>query len=268
MEEKNAQLSIMNISKNSLIACFNNILPFLKTMAYPILGQFFGILIVLALPIIYFASGAEANTVSAIFIILGAVIGLPLFCHAFWRYMVKAASLNVVALNFIKKNELINFNAADETITKRTNSYVIFLLIALSVPNLVFLLFLLPLLPIYLTKDPATVLSCVAVFLAGLVLFTYFACHFALVMQAFAFNENIRPMDAIKKSFELTHNKIFKTFLLSLVLSIIFAVFSAITSIPIIGFVFIPIYYMIILPITSFIYTYWYLRLEGEKQYS
>ncbi len=269
--------SIIDIFSDSFEKLFNNFWPLCKYMLYPVLGQILG-LIISVVPSFVVATLAATLDMDVIvmlsIIILGAIIGLPLFCHAFWKYIIRSASLCVISKDLILNNQLIDFKLAEEQITKRTGAYIALLLI-------VSLIYLVALIPMFLPlaflptvekfSTQAMLQIMLFIFFAmavGIVLIYFITLRLAVNIPAFALNSDLAAGGALKLSIELTKNKMGKTFLFILAFAILQGFDNAINSIPFVQIITTPIIMIIMTPLSYLLTTHWYLRLEAEKNMS
>jgi|GEM_PF-4707158 len=264
--------TLTEVFGDSFKRLFDNFKSLSLYMLYPILGQFVGIAICLAPTfIISFlsAAGKDMGLSALVPVVLGALIGLPLFCHAFWKYIVRTASLCIISKELIINNQLPDFKVAEEQITKRAGSYIALLLVV----SLIYLLAIMPaFLPMIMmiNANENTVLAAMGLMivltLVCIVLMFLISIRLVIYTVAFALNPTFRAGDAIGKSIELTKGKAGKTFLFVLLVSIVYTVANMIPSmIPFVGSLLSPVIMIIITPLSQLLVTHWYLKLEAEK---
>lgn len=174
---------------------FLNFPKFFKYMAFPVLGQILGILIVLLASYYYtlsvpqlVAQGGIFNNFSMIFLFFFLVTlpGLFIFIKAFWDYLIAYGAVNSMVENLVKSSRVYDFQSHNEVITRRTPSFIgLWLLLGLFIGVGIFPLFLV---------------------IAG-ILFVYFI----LIFQVFTFEPDKSPVGCFKKSFEIIKGNFWKT---------------------------------------------------------
>lgn len=280
MEEINYQpLSIFGIIGDSFRKSFNNFKPFLKFFAYPVFGQIIGLFIALipaiVLPALLIAgAGASASVVIAL-VALSLIIGLPLFCHAFWKCMVRTAASYIIAKELILKNKLMDFKVAEDMIYKRAGSYV-GLLLWLTLIGII--IYIVGYILLYIAFGGAIVTDVKAG--AGMYYTQQFILQaitaimmipFSLSYSAFSLNPEFLSLPAIKKSLALINKKFIKTLLFLAAISAVFFIIAIpmilLLLIPIVGFIAVMLIAIIFIPLYVMLYTHWYLKLEAEKAY-
>lgn len=173
---------------------FKNIGKFSNYMAFPVLGQLLGIILLFS-TVHFFVNHIEKivsinpafNNVSVMFIIM-IVLTIPsfvIFFVAFWKYIVAMGSLNSMANNLISSAKLEDLSIHNDIVTRRMSTFM-FLLLILSI---ILLIGINPILWV--------VLLIVMIYLS-------------LTFQIFALNENINALEIIKKSVQLIKGNFFK----------------------------------------------------------
>lgn len=103
---------------------------FLKYMSFPIWGQFFGVILSLALPL-WFAFNVGANlgdsNLAYILTLLLCIPGLIIFTKALWEYLVAYVSVNSMTENTVKSGRIYDINAHKKvaTMSKRVGEFVV-----------------------------------------------------------------------------------------------------------------------------------------------
>ncbi len=177
---------------------FSNFKQFVKYMAFPVLGQVLGLIIILACTLIYsknlpflikkYSFFNDFNTLVLISVIV-ALPGMIIFMKAFWEYLVAYGAVNSMLENMLKSGKVYDFNAHTELIKRRTASFVMLWLIL----GIFGILASCPLLWV-----PAGVLG----------------IYLALVFQVFTYESELSPIGCIKKSFNLVKGHFASTFLI------------------------------------------------------
>lgn len=125
--------SSWSIFWQSIKLYFKNIGSFLKYMAFPVLGQVFGI--TLAFVVSYFYSLNVSKTASpeslyenfSMIILILLLVTLPgflVFAKAFWDYLVAYGAVNSMVDNMVKSGKVYDFPAHTQVITRKTTKYV------------------------------------------------------------------------------------------------------------------------------------------------
>ena len=135
--------SVWSIFAESVKLYFTNFPSLFKYMAFPVFGQILGITLTLMAAYFYtlnlpkwIISGGVLDNFSLIFLILFIITlpGLLIFAKAFWDYLVAYGAINSMVENMVKSGKVYDFPAHNETVTRRTATFVgIWLLLALFV---------------------------------------------------------------------------------------------------------------------------------------
>lgn len=197
-------VSVMKIFFKGTKLYFLNFEKFFKYLAFPILGQMFGIILIFTASYIFTLHVSTLTTKSPIFdnipvvFFILALLTLPgffIFCKAFWDYLIAIAALNSMASTILEGGNLEDLGLHAELIKRRSGSYILFMLLL----SLIYLLLSFPL-------------------LWGLLLIVF--VYLALSFQVFALEEEKSAFDAIKSGINLVKCNFWKTALLLLVLGI------------------------------------------------
>lgn len=189
---------VWNIFGESLKLYFLNFDKFMRYLAFPVLGQLFGMLLIVFLSNFYVtglpslvAKNNIFNNFSTIFIIFLMVTlpGLFIFTKAVWDYLIAYGAINSMAENAMRSGRVYDFAAHNELITRRSAGFFA-----------VWLLF--------------GIFSLVGLFplfwiIAG-ILFVYFV----LIFQVFTFEPDKSPVGCFKKSFTIIKGNFGRTCLL------------------------------------------------------
>ncbi len=202
--EKNKYLISVNIFFNGIGMYFKHLDTFLKYLAFPVLGQLTGIILILVITYFYSINIANLmrqfaffdNVLTAFTTLL--VLTLPaffIFCKAFYDYLIALAALNSIANNLSSKgkNKVLDTKVHSELIKRRALPYILLLLV-LS------LAYLAGMLPVFW------------------VILAVFLVYSSLSIQVFTLEENTGPITAIKRSFLLVKNNFWATTLLLVLL--------------------------------------------------
>lgn len=200
MAKKN-ELSLITAFKifaEGLTLYFKNIDKFLKYMTFPVLGQIIGIVIIFTVVHLFslhvnslVALNPAMNNVSLMFLLLIIFIipGFMLFFAAFWKYLVAMGALNSMATNLISNAKLEDLKIHDDTVTRRSGTFVSLVLIL-------------------------SVISLVGIFPLFWVPYLIIMVYLCLVFQIFAFEENLNVWEIIAKSFKMIKGNLTKTVIL------------------------------------------------------
>ena len=202
--EKNKYANAINIFFNGVGMYFKHLDTFLKYLAFPVLGQIVGIIVIFS--ITYFYTVNIANLTSQ-FLVLDNVLTafsilllftLPaffIFCKALYDYLIAMAALNSMANNLSAKgkNKVLDTKVHSELIRRRAFYYIILLFVLSFV-------YLIGILPVFW------------------VLLVAFFVYSSLSLQVFTMEENSGPINAIKRSFVLVKNNFWATTMLLLLL--------------------------------------------------
>lgn len=176
--------SVWGIFGQSLELYFKNFVSFMKYMAFPVLGQILGIILILIASFAYTQGLTTLVTPGGLFdnfsmIFLGLFLitlpGLIILIKAFWDYLVAYGAINSMLENMLKSGKVYDFHAHNEVITRRSASFgALWVLLAL--------MGLIGIIPFFWV-------------IAG-ILFIYFI----LVFQVFTFEPDKSPFGCFKKS--------------------------------------------------------------------
>lgn len=125
--------NVFAIFGKSLQLYFSNFGSFIKYMAFPVLGQFVGLLMSLFVAFWYaqnlpkwIVKGGVFDNFSMIFIVLIVAIipGLLIFAKAFWDYLVAYGAVNSMVDSMLKSGRAYDFPAHTEIITRKSMKYI------------------------------------------------------------------------------------------------------------------------------------------------
>lgn len=223
--------SVFGIFGKGLKLYFSNFFSFFKYMAFPVLGQIVGIILIFVASYFYLDHLQKTttpeqmyNNITSIFLFLFLLIlpGVLIFAKAFWDYLVAYGAVNSMLENLLKSGRVYDFPAHTQLITRRTGSFVaLWVLVGiLSAIGMIPLLWI----------------------IAG-ILFVYFV----LIFQVFTFEPDKSPVGCFQKSMEIVKGNFGKTVALIALLGILtywllpWAVKSALDFFYVIRFLAIPI---------------------------
>lgn len=181
-----------------------NIHKFLLYMAFPVLGQLIGLVMIFGLTYwftrnyqnlaVKYAPLNDFSTLLTV-VVITIIPGLLIFMKAFWDYLVAYGAVNSMTEGYLNTGKVYDFRAHNEVVTNRTFSYII----------------------LWLLFGTFAFLSVIPVFwIIGAVFFIYFI----LIFQVFTFEQGISPVGYFKRSMSLVKGKFARTFLLMILLGI------------------------------------------------
>lgn len=181
-----------------------NIHKFMLYMAFPVLGQIWGIFLIFGLTFWFtqnmqdIAAKYDAlnNMSSMITLIVVSVIpGVLILIKAFWDYLVAFVALNSMTEGYLNTGRVYDFKAHNSVATQKSFSFI----------------------TIWFLISVMTILGILPVFwiFAGL-----FFVYFILVFQVFTFENGLSPVGYFKRSMSLIKGKFGRTFLLMAILTI------------------------------------------------
>ncbi len=184
---------------------FTNFGSFFKYMAFPVLGQVLGIILVM-LPAFLYAQNLPKwivkngifDNFSMIFLVLILLIlpGLLVFAKAFWDYLIAYGAVNSMLDNMVKSGRVYDFSAHTELIRRRTVGFVgLWILFGLFTMIGTFPLF----------------------WVAAGILFVYFV----LIFQVFTFEPDKSPVGCFQKSMDIVKGNFAKTLGLMVLLGLL-----------------------------------------------
>ena len=168
---------------------FLNIDKFFLYMLFPVFGQIIGIALAMGLSLSLMQTVVEKtdNALTALlYVILLAVPGLLIFVLAFWDYMVAYVALNSMTEGAVTTGKVYDFQSHNEVATRRTMSYVVFLLVICAL---------------------SSVGSTIFFIVPGFIVWIYLI----LVYQVFTFEPDLNITNILKRSFLLVKGSWFRT---------------------------------------------------------
>ncbi len=101
---------------------------FLKYMTFPVLGQFFGVLLAFGLSLGFAfnatTSGVDPSMILPLTLIL-TIPGLVIFAKAFWEYLIAYVAISSMAENTVKSGKIYDINAHKQVALKRIPDFVV-----------------------------------------------------------------------------------------------------------------------------------------------
>ena len=181
-----------------------NIHKFLLYMAFPVLGQLIGLVMIFGLTYwftrnyqnlaVKYAPLNDFSTLLTV-VVITIIPGLLIFMKAFWDYLVAYGAVNSMTEGYLNTGKVYDFRAHNEVVTNRTFSYIV----------------------LWLLFGIFAFLSVIPVFwIIGAVFFIYFI----LIFQVFTFEQGVSPVGYFKRSMSLVKGKFARTFLLMILLGI------------------------------------------------
>ncbi|MBP3925457.1 hypothetical protein J6E39_09505 [bacterium] len=204
MSENKIDRSVWMIFFEGVKIYCQNFHKFFLYMAFPVLGQLLGLLMIFGF-IFWFSSNLAVlsakyqllNNFStlSILIILIVLPGLIIFTKAFWEYLIAYGALNSMAEGALTTSRVYDFPAHKATVKQNLLTFI----------GLWFLysLFL--------------VLASIPFFFLLWIGFVYFV----LIFQVFTFEKELSPVGCFKRSFELIKGKFGRTVLLMAILGVV-----------------------------------------------
>lgn len=163
---------------------FSNSISFFKYLAFPVFGQIFGIILILAATFAYSGclqklvvpGGIFDNFLVIFFLLLLVTLpGLFILIKAFWEYLVAYGAINSMVENMLKSGKVYDFHAHTEVISRRSASF----------GTLWFLL---------------AILGLIGSFPLFWVISGILAVYFILIFQVFVYEPDKSPIGCFKKS--------------------------------------------------------------------
>lgn len=197
--------NFVNILFKSLQIYILNIHKFLMYMAFPVLGQLVGIVMIF-IPAMYmkdvlpdlavkFDAFAEPSKQLAL-LLLTILPGLVLFVSAFWKYLVSYAALNSMTHSALTSGKIYDFPAHNGVVNRNIWTYILLWLV-ISILGLV-------------AFNPLLIVP-------GGIFFIFFI----LVFQVFTFESEAGVINCFSKSFNLVKGAYFKTLALAVFMLVI-----------------------------------------------
>ena len=204
MSKIKVENSFIWVIANAIKMYSTNFLNLCGYMAFPVLGQIFGLILTVCLAGIYIMYLPELAIKYPIFndnltiiscVILITIPGMMIFIKAFWDYLVAYGAVNSVTECYLSTGKIYDFPSHNATVTTQAIRYIglwflysIFMLLAIN-PFL---------------------------WVIGGVLFIYFI----LLFQVFSFEKSQTPVGCFRRSFEIIRGNWFRTVLIMLIIGV------------------------------------------------
>ncbi len=203
-KNSNKYLDVINIFFSGIAIYFRNLDNFLKYMAFPVLGQLVGIVLIFFITYLYAENIPNLARTNPLFdnilvtLSLLLLLTLPVFfllCKSIYDYLIALSSLNSLANNLTakSKNKILDTKVHDELIKRRLFNYILLLFVM----SFIYLIGSIPFVWVIL------------------IAFIVYSC---LTFQVFALEENAGPIFAIKRSFMLIKDNFWATSILLVLL--------------------------------------------------
>jgi len=176
--------SVWAIFAQGIKLYFTNLGSFFKYLAFPVLGQIVGIILILGASFFYAANlpkyiteGGILDNFSMILLVFLIIIapGILILVKAFWDYLVAYGAINSMVDNLLKSGRVYDFPAHTEVITRRSASFAsLWVLIA--------------------------ILSVIGIFPLFWVIAGILFIYFILIFQVFTFEPDKSAFGCFKKS--------------------------------------------------------------------
>lgn len=197
--------NFVNILFKSLQIYLLNIHKFLLYMAFPVLGQLLGIVLIF-LPAVYlkdvlpdlaakYVVFSDPSKQLAL-VLLTILPGLVLLVCAFWKYLVAYVALNSMTHSSLTSGKIYDFPAHNGVVNKNIWSYILLWLI-ISILGLA-------------AFNPFLIIP-------GMIFFIFFI----LVFQVFTFESEAGVINCFTKSFRLVKGAFFKTLAMAVIMLVI-----------------------------------------------
>lgn len=173
----------------------SNSISFFKYLAFPVLGQLLGIILILFASYFYscclknliIPGGIFDNFLVIFFVlILVTLPGLFILIKAFWEYLVAYGAINSMVENMLKSGKVYDFHAHTELITRRSASFgTLWLLLA--------------------------IFGLIGSFPLFWVISGILAVYFILIFQVFTYEPDKSPIGCFKKSMAIIKGNFART---------------------------------------------------------
>lgn len=199
------QDSVWSIFGETLKIYLAEFFKFTGYMAFPVLGQLFGIIWVFASTFVltdnfeYLAAKFPVMNEYTSFMLVALLLALPglmLFVASFWQYLIAYGSLNSMTEGVLTTGRVYDFAAHKEVITRKTPKYIALWLVY-------------------------SIFAALASFPLLWVLGGIFFIYFILIFQAFTFEDEMPVTGYFRKSFDLIRGNFAKTIALVLLLVVL-----------------------------------------------
>ena len=199
-----------------------------KELSLPLVAQIFGIILSLV-PLTYLTKnlGLKGDELVPYIIpvLILLVIGLIFYAWGFWRCLLISCHMVLASCDYFSSKEL-DFNSYKADILQRQGNYVKMLL---WYSLFIFVICILGIFAVILTLSQkgstGAVLAMFCIILMTLAIIFY-SLKVSLVLPVFVFERDIKPLDVIKRSFEITDKSLLLVFGVQLVYGLILGAFN------------------------------------------
>lgn len=279
--------SIFTIVFKSFKTFFDRLPQFLWFLGYPIFGQLIGVLLIFA----PFWMASSPESVYLPMLALTLPLGLGIFCHSFWRYLLASASLVLISKQIVENGPVKDFKYYLDGFKKRSGEYIAFLLVTgFVIPLLLMLLIFiisaalvaLGYLPVSISMQKVNLIVLSIGGLVGLIVLIFYS----VPLQSFVLNPNLTPTESVLKGAKLTLRNYFPNLGLIILINIVTLTFGLLVSFIVSNLIFTGAFYeehsafrpimkmldlmtnysicSVLLPFSTIAFTWWYLRMEKE----
>lgn len=221
--------NIFNLIFNAFKIYFKNIFSLTRVMLFPVFGQVLGIFLILGAAFFYTTHYLSKIQSQNLFLPIWGLIllvlpGFALFIKAFWEYLVVYVSLNTMVRDIKDTGKFEHFKVHNSYVAERKKDYVILLLLITLIWLIIILFPFSALISAPVGKLIYTIMTTISIILSIVV-----SVKLCLVYQIFAF-EAIKPLEVVKKSWELLKNNFWRAFLLGVIIYIVTEIIAEIIT--------------------------------------
>ena len=229
--------SFWNIVGRSFDFFVKNFNSLFKSMLLPVLLQVFGIILSL-FPAIYltYVLKLKSDDIIAYLcpITVCTVAGLLMYCSGVWKYILLNCYY-VLAVNDYDENKGMYMEIYRKSILKNEKKFIQVLLWPAFYMFLIFIVSAIIIAYCFALKSPASILFAILLFTISIVSLLVFYVKISFLIQIFVFELDLKPIDVMKKSFEMIKTSIFFKLVglllilcvISIILQIVFSLFAS-----------------------------------------
>lgn len=275
--------SIFTIVFKSFSTFVYKLPQFLRYTFYPVFGQLLGLWIVFS----PFLMASSPENVHLPMVAAMLPVGLIIFCHSFWKFLIISGGLVLISKQIIENETLREFKYYTEIFKKRSKDYIIYLLLVCLIILLIVLAVMLAAAFYAVANNVSVPGLTVPVIGATVVCALVLPLFTTVTLQAFVLNQSITPFQSILKGMTLTLRCYFQSLALWALILVVLTLWGLMIDYFVKTFVFtqalveqyagiskvITLLYMytsitftnLLLPFTTLVLTWWYLRIEKER---
>lgn len=223
-----------NMLSRSFDFFFKNFKELFALMLTPIAVQLVGIVLAL-FPSLYLVNvkqlSAEDMVSYILPIIICLVVGIFLYCWGFWKYLLLSCYFTLGANDY---DETKNFylEIYKNNIKQREKQYIKTLLWPALYMLLIFAVCMAVILYCSIIKTKLTLIICALTILLMVVALTVFSLKISLLLPIFTLEPDVKPLDVMKKSIDMTKgSRIFTVFGLLFIIWLVSVVLQIVVSI-------------------------------------